>query len=103
MLQQLTFLFFRKRHPDLSNQLDEFRHHLIAGAREMPELKAWQLQGECVAIITASLTRADRPWSASQPASGGQFWSVCSTEVKRVVTESTHIGQVSGRDWEVHT
>lgn len=35
----------RTQHPDLSEKLDEFRKHLLLTAREMPELKAWQLQG----------------------------------------------------------
>lgn len=34
----------RTRFPDLNDHLGEFRSHLVQGAREMPELKVWQLQ-----------------------------------------------------------
>ena len=36
---------YRTLHADLNSQLDEFRQHLEHSAREIPDLKAWQLQG----------------------------------------------------------
>ena len=48
----------RTRFPDMSSQLDEFRSHLVQGAREMPELKVWQLQDlgfqACQRIISST-------------------------------------------------
>lgn len=44
MLLSLVFCSCRLRYPDLSEKLDEFRSHLVHGAREMPELKVWQVQ-----------------------------------------------------------
>ena len=35
----------RSLHADLASQLEEFRLHLEHNTREIPELKAWQLQG----------------------------------------------------------
>ena len=35
----------RLLHKDLSAKLEDFRLHLLLSAREIPELKAWQLQG----------------------------------------------------------
>lgn len=32
----------------MTSDLTEFEAHLLQGTREMPELKLWQLQGECV-------------------------------------------------------
>lgn len=37
----------RGHHPDLREELEEFHQYLLDEAREMPELKAWQLQGQC--------------------------------------------------------
>lgn len=36
----------RARYSEMASDLNEFRAHLLHGAREMPELKLWQLQGE---------------------------------------------------------
>ena len=36
----------RTLYPDMSDKLDDFRAHLIRSSRELPDLKAWQLQGE---------------------------------------------------------
>lgn len=40
------FLFSKLKslHPDVSDKLDDFRTHLIRSSRELPDLKAWQLQ-----------------------------------------------------------
>eukprot|EP00731_Ephydatia_muelleri_P030450 Em0021g973a len=40
------FLFSKLKslHPDISDKLDDFRTHLIRSSRELPDLKAWQLQ-----------------------------------------------------------
>ena len=49
MLDWLTRLLSsvdpRDNFPGLKEELDDFRQHLLNEAREMPELKAWQLQG----------------------------------------------------------
>ena len=37
----------RSRFPGLNEELDDFRQYLLDEAREMPQLKAWQLQGWC--------------------------------------------------------
>lgn len=34
----------RFKYPNLKEKLDDFRSHLVQSAREMPELKVWQLQ-----------------------------------------------------------
>lgn len=38
----------RSRYPEKDANLKEFEAHLLQGAREMPELKLWQLQGDVV-------------------------------------------------------
>ena len=48
----------RARYPDLTGKMDEFRAHLLQGAREIPELKVWQLQG----IVSYSLLRFTDGW-----------------------------------------
>lgn len=40
-----NIIMYRSLHVDLTSQLEEFRQHLEHNAREIPELKAWQLQG----------------------------------------------------------
>ena len=42
------FLFgtLKQHHPELEEQLGEFRAHLKEGLKEIVELKAWQLQGQ---------------------------------------------------------
>ena len=40
------FAEFRTLYPDMTDKLDDFRTHLIRSSRELPDLKAWQLQGE---------------------------------------------------------
>lgn len=37
---------YRSRYPERTSDLLEFEAHLLQDAREMPELKLWQLQGE---------------------------------------------------------
>ena len=39
-----TSYYYRLKYPLLKEKLDEFRSHLVQSAREMPELKVWQLQ-----------------------------------------------------------
>lgn len=38
-------VFYRLLHADLGPQLEEFKLHLEHNSREIPQLKAWQLQG----------------------------------------------------------
>ena len=41
---------YRARYPDMTSDLKEFEAHLLQGARELPELKLWQLQGEARSV-----------------------------------------------------
>ena len=41
----ISSLFNRSRHSSLTSELKDFNAHLLQGAREMPQLKLWQLQG----------------------------------------------------------
>ena len=47
------FLFgtLKKHHPELEEQLGEFKAHLKEGSKEIVELKAWQLQGKLLTCI----------------------------------------------------
>ena len=38
-------LLSRKIYPELQDNLVEYRQHLLDGTNEVPELKAWQVQG----------------------------------------------------------
>ena len=41
----LCVLYFRKKYPELKDNLTEYRQHLLDSTNEVPELKQWQLQG----------------------------------------------------------
>ena len=62
----------RSLHEDLTSQLEEFKQHLEHNAREIPELKAWQLQGSlfsqymCIIVICISLCMKDLGFQAAQ-------------------------------------
>ncbi|CAK8686861.1 unnamed protein product [Clavelina lepadiformis] len=43
-LEGFDFAMLRRRHPDMSSQLTEFRNHLIDSTNEMQPMKVWQLQ-----------------------------------------------------------
>ena len=44
------FLFgtLKQQHPELEEQLGEFKAHLKESLKEIVELKAWQLQGQLI-------------------------------------------------------
>lgn len=39
------FLFTRKSHPELKEQLGELRRHLLESGNDMAPLKVWEMQG----------------------------------------------------------
>ena len=43
-LEGFDFAMLRRRYPDMSSQLTEFRNHLIDSTNEMQPMKVWQLQ-----------------------------------------------------------
>lgn len=43
----IYFLFNRKSHPDLTEELGELRRHLLESSNDMAPLKVWEMQGEC--------------------------------------------------------
>lgn len=45
-LEGFLFGTLKQRHPDLQEQLEEFKGYLKESLKEIVELKAWQLQGQ---------------------------------------------------------
>ena len=50
-LSSFCFCFYRTIHPQLEEDLDKFRQHLLSSNTEMPELKVWQLQGQSLVCL----------------------------------------------------
>lgn len=58
----INLCYCRSRYPKRTSDLKEFESHLLQGAREMPELKLWQLQGETIHILD-NRTATNDPFS----------------------------------------
>ena len=50
---------YRKMYPDLKEQLTEYKQHLLDSTNEIPELKAWQMQGKINHFIACSVFKVD--------------------------------------------
>lgn len=69
-VQGFLFGTLKQKHPELEEQLGEFKAYLKESLKEIVELKAWQLQGQslstliwrCIAIV---YTKTYRSWYAS--------------------------------------
>ena len=69
-VQGFLFGTLKQKHPELEEQLGEFKAYLKESLKEIVELKAWQLQGQslstliwrCIAIV---YTETYRSWYAS--------------------------------------
>ena len=67
-VQGFLFGTLKQKHPELEEQLGEFKAYLKESLKEIVELKAWQLQGQSLSTLIWRCvvhTKIYRSWYAS--------------------------------------